>query len=133
MWIVHGNKAYTISFLAIGSGLDRRAYGSYLPLHFDGTLCLLLLRQSPSIFGNCEASVAGIERCKLTRSEAKVIIELCQGGSLRQIAVRLVIAYDTLRTHLKRIYEKTNSRSQRDLVAQFIRTEAYRFANSAHF
>jgi DNA-binding CsgD family transcriptional regulator len=122
MRIIHGNKAYTISFLAVGSGLNRRAYGSYLPLHFDETLCLLVFRQSPCVVGNCETSLAGIERYRLTRSEAKVVLELCQGGSLREIAVRLDIAYDTVRTHLKRIYEKTGARSQRDLLCLFIRS-----------
>jgi DNA-binding CsgD family transcriptional regulator len=121
MRVVHGSKSYAVSFLAIGSGLDRRAYGSYLPLHFDETLCLLVFRQSSGIIGSCETSMAVIERYRLTRSEARVALEIHQGGSLREIAARLDIAYDTLRTHLKRIYQKTGARSQRDLVQLFVR------------
>ncbi|MBO1907604.1 helix-turn-helix transcriptional regulator [Microvirga sp. 3-52] len=122
MSILHGAKPYVVSFLAISSGLDRHAYGSYLPLHFDETLCLLVFRETPGLIGDCETSMAGIERYKLTRSEARVVLELCQGGSLKEIAVRLDIAYDTLRTHLKRIYEKTGAKGQRDLVRLFMQT-----------
>jgi DNA-binding CsgD family transcriptional regulator len=121
MRVVYDSKSYVVSFLAIGSGLDRRKYGSYLPLHFDETLCLLVFRQSLAIIGNCETPIAAMERYRLTKSEAKVVLELCQGGSLREIAVRLDIAYDTVRTHLKRIYEKTGARTQRDLLSLFIR------------
>jgi DNA-binding CsgD family transcriptional regulator len=119
--IVGRGMRYTASLLAFGSGLDRRMPGSFLPFQFEEMLCLLVFRQANGIVANCRTPMAAIERYRLTRSEAKVVLELCQGGPLREIATRLDIAYDTLRTHLKRIYEKSGARTQRDLVQLFMR------------
>lgn len=120
MRIVQGSRMYVVSLLAVGSGLDRRSYGSFLPIHYDETLCLLVIRETTILVSARESSLEGLDRYKLTRSEARVVMALCQGGSMREIAARLDIAYETLRTHLKRIYEKTGARSQRDLVRLFV-------------
>ena len=118
--INHGSTTYQVSLLAVGTGLNRRKRGSFLPFHYDETLCLVVIRASRALVAVQECSLQGIERYRLTRSEARVVSALCEGGSLREIASRLDIAYDTVRTHLKRIYQKTGSRSQRDLVHLFV-------------
>lgn len=121
MRINHGSMTYQVSLLAVGTGLNRRKSGSFLPFHYDETLCLVVIRTAKMLVAARECSLESIESYRLTRSEAKVVLALCQGGSLREIASRLDIAYDTLRTHLKRIYQKTGARSQRDLVQLFVR------------
>lgn len=107
MRIVQDSRMHVVSLLAVGSGLDRRSYGSFLPIHYDETLCLLIIRETTILVSARESSLEGLDRYKLTRSEARVVMALCEGGSMREIAARLDIAYETLRTHLKRIYEKT--------------------------
>jgi DNA-binding CsgD family transcriptional regulator len=52
----------------------------------------------------------------LSVAEAKVAVEILEGGSLSDVAERLGITRNTANTHLKRIFEKTGTRRQNDLV-----------------
>jgi DNA-binding CsgD family transcriptional regulator len=52
----------------------------------------------------------------LSPAEAKVAAEVLEGGSLREIAERLGVTRNTANTHLKRVFEKTGTRRQSDLV-----------------
>lgn len=51
-----------------------------------------------------------------TASEARVALELTNGRSLEESAARLAIAPSTARSHLKKIFAKTHTRRQGDLV-----------------
>ena len=55
----------------------------------------------------------------LTAREAQVVGMLCKGKSLREIAAELQIVPDTVRYHLKSIFEKTGATRQLDVVALF--------------
>jgi DNA-binding CsgD family transcriptional regulator len=52
----------------------------------------------------------------LSAAEARVAAEVLEGGSLSDIAGRLGITRNTANTHLKRVFEKTGTRRQSDLV-----------------
>jgi DNA-binding CsgD family transcriptional regulator/PAS domain-containing protein len=52
----------------------------------------------------------------LTRTEARVLSALLQGLSLPDIATRHQISINTVRWHLKQLFEKTNCNRQSDLI-----------------
>ena len=52
----------------------------------------------------------------LTPTETEVARLLASGRSVAEIASRLRISTDTVRWHLKRVFNKTGSRNQADLV-----------------
>jgi len=52
----------------------------------------------------------------LTPAEAAVTVELLQGRSLEAAAAELGIALQTARTHLKKVFAKTGTRRQSELV-----------------
>ena len=52
----------------------------------------------------------------LTASETRLAICLASGQSLREAARHLGVSYETVRTQLKAIFAKTNTRRQVELV-----------------
>ncbi len=55
---------------------------------------------------------------KLTAREQQILQELSQGNSYKMIAASSGISIDTVRTHIKRIYEKLQVHSQTEAVAK---------------
>jgi len=53
---------------------------------------------------------------KLTRKEALLAAKLFEGKSLDQAAQELAITYETARTHLRRIFSKTGTSRQAQLI-----------------
>jgi DNA-binding CsgD family transcriptional regulator len=60
------------------------------------------------------------ENYGLTPAEARLAALLVEGKRLKTAAVELGISFETARTHLKRIFSKTTSESQVDLVRLFL-------------
>ena len=58
------------------------------------------------------------EHYKLTATEARVLERLLHGQSPSKIASDLGVALSTVRTHLKRLYAKTGTTAQRELLAE---------------
>lgn len=56
-------------------------------------------------------------RWLLTQAETRVLARLLRGRAPSAIATDLGLAISTVRTHLKRLYAKTNTRAQRELIA----------------
>jgi len=52
----------------------------------------------------------------LTRTEAALVHEMLQGGSIQAVAERMSITLATARTHLHRIFGKTGAKRQADLI-----------------
>jgi DNA-binding CsgD family transcriptional regulator len=52
----------------------------------------------------------------LTPAEARVALHLVAGETLRSAEVKLSISYETARTHLKNIFNKTGTSRQAELV-----------------
>jgi DNA-binding CsgD family transcriptional regulator len=60
-------------------------------------------------------------RFGLTPAEVRLVLRLVSGDSLRSAAKALGIKYETVRTHLKSIFQKTATRRQAELVIVVIR------------
>ncbi|MCP5371453.1 MAG: helix-turn-helix transcriptional regulator [Hyphomicrobiales bacterium] len=60
----------------------------------------------------------------LTRSEARLAALLTEGGSLREAAAAAGITYETARSYLKTIFQKTGTGRQADLVRLLLATGA---------
>jgi DNA-binding CsgD family transcriptional regulator len=52
----------------------------------------------------------------LTKAEARLAVHLVAGETLRFAAVKLSITYETARSQLKSIFNKTGTRRQAELV-----------------
>jgi len=57
----------------------------------------------------------------LTPAEARLVVRLITGESLRPCANALGIKYETVRTYLKSVFQKTKTRRQAELVLVVIR------------
>ena len=68
----------------------------------------------------CEASLPDTQQLRshfgLTYSQAKLAIEIAKGEGLRVCTQRLGIAMSTGRSHLRQIFQKTETRRQAELV-----------------
>ncbi len=68
----------------------------------------------------CEASLPDTQQLRshfgLTYAQAKLAIEIAKGEGLRVCTQRLGIAMSTGRSHLKQIFQKTETRRQAELV-----------------
>ena len=53
---------------------------------------------------------------KLTRSEFRVLLAIVELGSVARVAAALGVSVSTVKTHLRRVFEKTGSARQADLV-----------------
>ena len=60
----------------------------------------------------------------LTRAEAKVALQLLEGKDLKQAAADLGLSFFTVRAHLVRIFEKTRTSRQAELVGLLTRVSA---------
>lgn len=58
---------------------------------------------------------------ELTRREEEILAELVKGIDSKQIANNLFISYDTVRNHLKNIYEKLHVHSRTEAVSKALR------------
>lgn len=55
---------------------------------------------------------------KLTQREKEILLSLSQGNSYKMIAADFTISIDTVRTHIKKIYEKLHVHSQTEAVSK---------------
>src|SRR5262245_35879201 len=61
------------------------------------------------------------DRFDLTPAEARLVVRLITGESLRPCANTLGIKYETVRTHLKSVFQKTGTHRQAELVTVVLR------------
>ena len=61
----------------------------------------------------------------LTSAGAPVLEALVAGNSLKRAAARLGIAYETARSHVKSVLDKTNTRRQVDVVKLVLSTSLW--------
>ncbi len=78
---------------------------------------------SPSIARMVIASMQKTEdnTYKLTPREKEILSSLSQGNSYKMIAGQFEISLDTVRTHIKKIYEKLQVHSQTEAVLKAVR------------
>jgi DNA-binding NarL/FixJ family response regulator len=79
---------------------------------------------SPSIarmiIENMQPSPTAAADYQLTNREKEILQLLSKGNSFKLIAAELTISLDTVRTHIKRIYDKLHVRSQIEAVSKAI-------------
>lgn len=64
------------------------------------------------------------QRFGLTVAERRIALMLADGSSPRQIAEALAVTYNTVRNHMKKIYDKCDVRRQGELVAKLLGSSA---------
>lgn len=69
-----------------------------------------------------EPAAAKTEEEGLSRREREILEALCQGYSNQDIASRLSLSVETVRWHLKKIYEKLHVSSRTEAMAKFMST-----------
>ena len=52
----------------------------------------------------------------LTKAETRLVVELCNGLELEEVAEKFNVSKETIRTHLKACFKKTRTKRQLDLV-----------------
>lgn len=57
----------------------------------------------------------------LTGAEVRIVLALAKGSSLHEIAAQFGTSFNTVRTHLHRLYGKTGTKRQADLVQKVLR------------
>lgn len=86
---------------------------------FISTIALgILIGRPKSIVLSVDQGVA-IDLFKLTRHEARVAVLICAAHSTAETARALGVTTDTIRFHLKSIFEKTCVRNRSELVSLF--------------
>jgi len=59
---------------------------------------------------------------ELTRRETEILAQLSEGLSNKEIGTRLQISYDTVRAHLRHIYEKLHVRGRTEAVGKYLKS-----------
>ena len=73
------------------------------------------------IISNMQQTVVQVRNdYKLTSREKEILSELSKGNSYKMIASDLDISIDTVRTHIKKIYEKLQVHSQTEAVSKAV-------------
>lgn len=79
---------------------------------------------SPSIARMIVASIHDTDNSKnnydLSKREKEILQSLSRGNSFKMIAAELAISVETVRTHIKKIYEKLHVHSQTEAVSKAI-------------
>lgn len=58
----------------------------------------------------------------LTQRESEILVLLSEGLSNKEIALRVKISYDTVRAHLRHIYEKLHVRGRTEAVRKYLKS-----------
>jgi DNA-binding NarL/FixJ family response regulator len=65
-------------------------------------------------------TAAAADSVQITQREHEILEQLTQGFANKEIADRLGISFDTVRTHLRHIYEKLHVRCRAEAVAKHL-------------
>jgi DNA-binding NarL/FixJ family response regulator len=60
-----------------------------------------------------------VDDVKLSKRETEILERLCEGLANKEIADRLDISVETVRVHLKHVYEKLHVRSRTEAAMKF--------------
>ena len=66
-----------------------------------------------------------LETVRLTPREEETLMLLSQGHSNKEIADKLLVGIETIRTHLKKVYEKMHVRSRSEAVAHYVASREF--------
>jgi DNA-binding CsgD family transcriptional regulator len=109
--LARGGEHYVAHILPLSSGARHRAGVSYA-----ATAALFVQKAALATRSPPEAIA---RTYRLTAMEVRVLLAIVEVGGAPQVAETLGIGEGTVKTHLKRLYEKTGARRQADLVKLF--------------
>ncbi|MFC5421171.1 helix-turn-helix transcriptional regulator [Bosea eneae] len=115
-----GPERFSLSVLPVTQNLREYAFAGAAGLFIPGTIALVIVRREL-----VDASVeldALRQRFDLSLQEARIALALRDGGTVAEIALRLGMAYETARVHLKSAFAKTDTHRQRELLALVLDT-----------
>lgn len=127
IFTVHENHDHVFKALEAGAGgyiLKRSTPGEILEAiadikHGGAPMSSEVARKVVQSFRKIEPDTTP-EGEQLTRREEEILNLLSQGYANKEIADKLCINYDTVRTHLKHIYEKLHVRSRTEAVIKYL-------------
>jgi len=103
-----GGKRYVAHLLPLTSGARRRAGRSY------AAVAALFVHEATVDMPSPPEAIA--KSYTLTPMELRVLLAIVEVGGVPEVAAALGIAESTVKTHLGRLYEKTGTHRQADLV-----------------
>jgi DNA-binding CsgD family transcriptional regulator len=106
--IARGGERYVAHVLPLTAGARRRTGANY------ASVAALFVQKAALSAPSPPEAVA--KTYKLTPSELRVLLAVIEVGGAPEVAEALGIAESTVRFHLKRLFEKTGTRRQADLV-----------------
>jgi DNA-binding CsgD family transcriptional regulator len=109
--IARDGERYVAHVLPLSSGARRNAGVSY------AAAAALFVQKAALATRSPPEAIAKTYR--LTAMEVRVLLAIVEVGGVPQVAETLGIAESTVKTHLKRLYEKTGASRQADLVKLF--------------
>jgi len=109
--VARDGERYVAHVLPLSSGARRSAGVSY------AAAAALFVQKAALATNSPPESIAKTYR--LTPMELRVLLAIVEVGGAPQVAETLGIGEGTVKTHLKRLYEKTGARRQADLVKLF--------------
>jgi DNA-binding CsgD family transcriptional regulator len=101
-------KEYVAQILPLTSGARRAAGAAH------AAVAALFIRAATLSLPHPLETIAGLYR--LTPAELRVLLGIVQIGGVPEVAAALGIADTTVKTHLGRLYAKTGTARQADLV-----------------
>jgi DNA-binding CsgD family transcriptional regulator/PAS domain-containing protein len=101
-------ERYVAHALPLTSGARRRAGVVY-------TAAAALFVRKASLAVSSRSEVIG-KTFKLTPTELRVLLAIVEVGGIPEVAAALGVAHTTVRTHVSRLFEKTGTARQADLV-----------------
>jgi DNA-binding NarL/FixJ family response regulator len=78
-----------------------------------------IARRVVEAFHQPATPVTGLDDVKLSRRETEILEKIAQGLANKEIADRLGLSVETVRVHLKRIYEKLHVRSRTEAALKY--------------
>ena len=78
-----------------------------------------IARRVVEAFHQPTTPVTGFDEVKLSRRETEILEKIAQGLANKEIADRLGLSIETVRVHLKRIYEKLHVRSRTEAALKY--------------
>lgn len=124
---VYDNSENIFQALAAGAsgyllkrGIPARLLSAIREVNEGGSpMSASIARQVVQSFHRSPESVA--ETQKLSPREAEILKLLADGLLYKEIADQLFISYETVRTHVRRIYEKLHVRTRTEAVVKYLR------------
>lgn len=102
-----GNRPSVVSVHAAGSAFDAESG--------DVAELVLVTARNPALAHDIE-TCSFVKQFGLSRAQARVGVMIIAGHSLAQTARELHVSDNTVRSHLKQIFQKTNTHGQMELV-----------------